>query len=139
MTNKELKRYRWLCAELRRENARIEQLRLNATSAVSSWGGGGGGGKSISDKVGNNAVLIADLEAQMTEHVRQLKEEIQKLDSFLNTIDDPYIRLLFKLRYEDGLSWRQVAQRAGGYVSEATVRQSVHRYLQKQNKENNDA
>ena len=48
---------------------------------------------------------------------------------YINTIEDPFIRIFFRLRFLQGLNWKEVAAVAGGGRPWTTVRDSCLRYL----------
>lgn len=52
-------------------------------------------------------------------------------EDYINAIEDPFIRIFFRLRFLQGLSWKEVAAVAGGGKTGAAVRDSCLRYLSK--------
>lgn len=52
-------------------------------------------------------------------------------EGYINAIEDPIIRIFFRLRFLQGLSWKEVAAVAGGGRPWTTVRDSCLRYLSK--------
>lgn len=60
------------------------------------------------------------------------KEELLKLqeeaNNYILTIDDSMIRQAITLRYVEGLSWQQAAQKMGG-VTPDSIRMAVNRYM----------
>lgn len=78
------------------------------------------------------------------ERLTELRAERPKLDrvqmetqaaelgeDYINAIDDAVIRIFFRLRFLRGLSWKEVADIAGGGKSGASVRDACLRYLNK--------
>lgn len=78
------------------------------------------------------------------EQLREPRQERPKLDraqleaqaanvseDYINAIEDPFIRIFFRLRFLQGLSWKEVAAVAGGGRSWTAVRDSCLRYLSK--------
>lgn len=76
------------------------------------------------------------------EQLREPRPERPKLDrarleeqaasvgeDYINTIEDPFVRLSFRLRFLRGLSWKEVAATVGGGKSGAAVRDTCLRYL----------
>ena len=83
----------------------------------------------ISDSVGNMAVEIAAVK----EHIRALKTEITRSEvavaAFIDTIGDPLLLVIFRLRFIRGLTWKETAAAVGGRNTEETVKKTCYRYL----------
>ena len=60
----------------------------------------------------------------------QIYKEIVHIEYELNYVDDPEIRELIRLKYEDGLSWVQI-QIKKEYNSESTARIKLDRFFRK--------
>lgn len=54
-----------------------------------------------------------------------------RAEAYIAGIPDSLTRILFRLRFVDGLPWRRVAEIAGGGHTEHSVRHQVNRYLQR--------
>lgn len=54
-----------------------------------------------------------------------------KLQSFIYSIDDSFLRQIFELRYVQGKSWQGISAELGGYNSPDYLRILHDRYLQK--------
>ena len=83
----------------------------------------------VSDKVGNLASEIADMEADMHQLEQQVKESEAQITSFIFSIDDLQIRLIFRLRFIRGMRWQDVATTVGGKNTEESVKMACYRYL----------
>lgn len=83
----------------------------------------------VKDKVGDLAPEIADLD----ERISFLESEIERIKApileWIKTIDNDQTRLIFRLRFMRGLSWKEVAAVIGGRNSEDSVRMACYRYL----------
>ena len=83
----------------------------------------------VKDKVGDLAVEIAD----MDERISFLESEIERIKApiveWINTIDNDQTRLIFRMRFIRGLSWKEVALVVGGRNSEDSVRMACYRYI----------
>ena len=83
----------------------------------------------VKDKVGDLAVEIAD----MRERIRYQQEEIAKeeatVSTFINSIEDTHIRMLFRLRFLRCLTWSEVSRVIGGRNTEEGVKSACYRYL----------
>lgn len=83
----------------------------------------------VKDKVGDLAVEIAD----MGERIEFLESEIKASEAsilqFIKSIDDDQTRLIFRLRFIRGLSWKEVSQILGKYTTEKSVSEVCYKYL----------
>jgi hypothetical protein len=75
------------------------------------------------------AADIADLETMLEEKRRQTVEEYARLIQYINTIGNSLNRRILNLRYVDGMSWRQIAQRIGGNTADS-IRMIHNRFLE---------
>lgn len=128
MTYRELNRISALREEIKRDYERIEELRSLAestTQTLSDMPRGSG----VSDKVARYAAQIVDLQISILGHRLDAIEEEKKITDYVNTITDPLIRLIIKLRHVDLLKWQDIAQQIGGGNSAESIRQAYHRFL----------
>lgn len=83
----------------------------------------------VKDKVGNLAIEIAD----MSTSVEILRNEVANSEAcirpFIASIRDNQTRLIFRLRFLRGFTWREVARVIGGRNSENSVKMVCYRYL----------
>lgn len=129
MTVKELSMLRGLMKEIKRDYAKLDEINARATSCSSNISGIPNK-QSITDKVGKYSSEIADLQDTIKEKLKQSCEELKRLTEFINSVDDPVMRIILSLRFVDGLTWRQVAQKLGIYT-EDSVRLVCKRFLDK--------
>ena len=84
----------------------------------------------VSDRVGDLAVEIAYMEAE----IKALQEEIAVHEatilSFIQSIPDPRTRTIFRLRFIRGLMWCEVAAILGGGNSASGVKMACYRYAE---------
>lgn len=85
-------------------------------------------GSGISDKIGNYASDIADLDLLISLNLDKCWKELKRLNQFINTIDDSQLRQIFSLRYINGLTWQQIAF-AIGECDESYPRRLHNRFL----------
>lgn len=89
----------------------------------------------VNDKVGDLAVEIADMDAR----IEYLKAEIQKSEpailAFIASVDDDQARMVFRLRFIRGMSWKEASAILGKYTSEASVKNACYNYLRAQDEE----
>ena len=85
----------------------------------------------VKDKVGDLAAEIADMDAV----IRSLREEIAEheppVEGFIRGIKDNQTRIVFRLRFLRGLSWKEVSQILGKYTTEKSVSDLCYRYMKK--------
>ena len=75
-------------------------------------------------------------ELQDVENLIELKLEQQvceynRLNRFIQSVDDSLIRQILELRYIEGFKWNKVAIVIGGNNTEDSVKQACHRYITK--------
>lgn len=61
-------------------------------------------------------------------NIKRCWMEINRLNEFINSIEDSEMRLIFALRHIDGLSWQEIAFSIG-YCDESTPRKRYERFL----------
>lgn len=130
MTIQELSQLFWLKREIEREYERLTQLEEAATATTPQWSGPPAAGL-VADKTAI-AAQIADARTVIEAKLELAVVEYNRLNRYIASIDDSLIRQIIALRFVDGLSWRQVALRAGGGNTEDSVRKAVKRYLEQE-------
>ena len=130
MTKKELKNLYYLKKEIVAQKKRIKELENLATSCTAKVTELTNKTEVI-DKVGNYAVEIADLKRLLDLNLKKRFYELVRLDKFIQTIDDPLIRLIAIYRFEKDMSWTQIAIALGGNNKAESVRKKNYRYLKK--------
>lgn len=67
--------------------------------------------------------------------VRRMQDEtdtaLSEIRQMVDEIDDEYIKAIITYRFIEGMSWRQVAFRMGGGITESGVRMAYSRYMEK--------
>lgn len=129
MTTQELQKLYWLNQEIAADRRRLDGLQAAATSTTSRLTGLPGA-SGIVDKTAL-AAEIADMRSLLQAKQTRCLNQYKTLMHFIDTVDDPLTRQAIQLRYENGLSWAQVAMGLGGGNSEAGVKKRVYRYLKK--------
>ena len=74
---------------------------------------------------------VCTLEAKIKRHLRDCLDLYSEIMDFVNSISDPFLRLIVSLRYVNGLEWEQVAMHIGGGNTAESVRKSCDRHLKK--------
>ncbi len=128
MTLDELNEHRDLRAELRRAEEMLENLRAAASPASPALTGMPRG-SGYSDKVGDLAVEIAEMEDQVNLLRARIADSEEAVMAFIRSVGDIQLRLIFRLRFIRCLSWGEVAGLVGVHNTEVTVKSSCYRYL----------
>lgn len=87
------------------------------------------GGKS--DRVGDLATEIIDLERKIKRKVLELTRLKNRIAEYIMGIEDSQTRLIFHLRVFDLMTWNDIADKIGGMNSEDSVKKRYYRYLKK--------
>ena len=128
MTSRELKNLYYLKKEIKEQQRRIaEAVATNCSTKIT----GLPTGKGISDKIGNYAAQIADLKALLDLNLKKCFYELNRLDRFIQSVDDPLLRQILTCRFVNGYSWRKIAFQIGGGNSVDSVKKKLYRYLKK--------
>ena len=131
MTRERLGRFQALRAEIRDLVERIEAVRRAMEPAPTGFNGKRRS-PTPTDMIGMLGPKLVDL-CDMYERQRQAAvREFNAIAEWILTIDDPYLRRIFRYRYEDDLSWVQVAWKLQGCTPDG-ARMLHNRYLAKQN------
>ncbi len=93
-------------------------------------------GSGTSDRVGELAIEIAELKTGIERLTAKAKVEREKLDSFINDIEDVHIQLICRLRFIRCLTWGEVAAVIGGHNTEHGVKVCFYRFLRAQKQSN---
>lgn len=83
----------------------------------------------VKDKVGDLAVEIADLSAKIDYLQKEIEGDENRISTFVSTIEDDQTRIIFRLRFSRGLSWKEVAAIMGRDFSEKSVSEACYKYL----------
>lgn len=129
MTKKELSQLYWLNREIAEEKRKLTELEVAAAGSTAKITGlphvtG------AHDKVGDLAILIAEQRDLIDLKVQQSVIEYNRLNRYINGIEDAQMRMILSLRYVNGLSWQQVAF-AIGERDESYPRRKHNEFLRK--------
>lgn len=127
--NLEQLRYLELAIEAQIDNLRHLREKLQPHSPLISDSPIAPGTK---DKIGDTVPEIVDLEASIRAEIQELQKRRYRLIQEIHQITDIRARLGIMLRYIDGLTWMDVADRIGGRETEQSISQYVYRYLKNQ-------
>lgn len=121
MTLDELNEYHNLIKQIATKERQISNLRQNLGIGSPNMDGMPHG-SGVSDRTGNLAIEIADLEARLDQQRKAAKEKRPGIENFINTIDDDITRLVYRFRVLYGYTWSDVAETLGGYNTKESVR-----------------
>lgn len=130
MTLGELSQLKHLKREIAMDRQRLRQLEEAALPGAQVMTGMPHG-TGVKDKLGDTAAAIADLRQQLEAKIERCVREQQKLEAYIESIPDSFIRQIFTCRFVQGMSWRQVADQMGGGNSSDSVRKITKRFLEK--------
>ena len=130
MTKKELSQLYWLNREIEEQQRRLEELEGIATSSTANITGMPKG-NGVSDKVASCVAEIIDLKGLIDLNIKKCFYELNRLNRYIDTIDDSQVRMILSLRYINGLNWTQIAASIGGNTSDS-VRMIHNRFLEKE-------
>lgn len=127
MTIKELSQLYNLNREIEQNKRRLSELTASATDTSVKVSGlphihG------VSNKTAI-AAEIADLEASISARIQLSIVEYNRLNRYINNIEDCLVRQIISLRFINGLKWRDVAQNIGGNNSEESIKKVFMRYI----------
>ena len=85
----------------------------------------------VSDKVGDLAAELWDLQSKIDYLEQRCAEEKKKLEKYIGGIKDDQTRMIFRLRFIHCMTWTQVAEAIGGKNTATNVKLICYRYLKK--------
>lgn len=122
MTKNELMQLYYLNREIMHDTEELVELKIKIRGCEEgAWGK-------------EHEELIAAREKEIIKKVRSCTELRNKINEFIETIEDSFTRQIFYYRYVKCMAWKQVAYMTGGYAGEDCVRKIAERYLKKQEK-----
>lgn len=122
MNLNELSQYYYLNKEIERDKNRIIEQRAKVKKESSSMS------KSQLEDIEK---AIADTEELIRLNIQKRYYEEKKARDYIESIQNSRLRLAFKLRFIDCLSWNKVADGLGGNNTEDSARKAVTRYIKR--------
>lgn len=83
----------------------------------------------VSDKVGDLAAELWDLQSRIDYLEQRCAEEKKKLEKYIGGIKDDQTRMIFRLRFIHCMTWPQVSETLGGRNTANSVKAICYRYL----------
>lgn len=129
MTKQELSQLYYLNREIEHLKTRIAEVEGLATSTTKQITGmphvAG-----VSDNVGKYVAELADLKELLQLNLKKCFYEFNRLNRFIQSIEDSQLRMILSLRYINGLGWQQIAFSIGER-DEQYPRKKHNRFLKK--------
>ena len=136
MTKKELSQLYYLKKEIKEQQKRLSELEALATSCTAKIMGLPNG-NGVSDKIANYATEIADLKSLLDLNLKKCFYELNRLNRFIDSVQDSKMRMILMLRYIQNLSWQKVAFAIGEH-DEQYPRRKHNAFLKKCKLDEND-
>lgn len=131
MTLKELSQLYYLDKEIERDKRRLRELKSLQIKLTPSYSEMPSFTRIIYDPMAEKVADILDLEEMLRLNVQKRYYEEKRIMRYIDTIDDSFVRLIFKLRFIDCKDWWQVAEEVGGNNTNDSVKKICYRYLNK--------
>lgn len=112
LTEKELSQIHYINIEI--ETIKEDLNRLNGRSQVKGQEiTGMPFGSGISDKTADSAIETAELQMLLEVTIKRLYLVRNSIERFLQTIDDPEMRLIIRLRSINDMGWQEIGDELG--------------------------
>ena len=86
-------------------------------------------------EVGDLAAEIADIRDHICSLRCEVERDEERVATFIDTVEAPYIHAIFRLRFIRCLLWRDVAEAIGGGITSDGVRMVCYRYMNKRSQQ----
>lgn len=83
----------------------------------------------VGDPVSYLAVEIADMRETITRREAAVARSEMAVKAYIQTIEDSLTRMIFRLRFIRGMTWKEVAAAVGGRNTENGVKNVCYRYV----------
>lgn len=133
MTLQELSRYYKLQKRLERNREMLASLEAAVYPGAQALSGMPHASV-VRDKVGDLAVEIVDVQAEIQRLENELPSAAQEVSAYIDTISDSQTRMIFRLRFLRCLTWGEVAAVIGGRNTGGSVQKICYRYISAQKK-----
>ncbi len=128
----QLQKLRGLDALIQHEKERLESMQDSAYSARSQRLDGmprpGVGWHS--DRTGDDASSLVDEKAKLQKQIKELEQLRTEITDWIDRIRNPRIKLALLLRFVDGCTWQEVADKIGGTETEYAIAHAVRRFVE---------
>lgn len=117
MTKEELSRYYYLKKEIKQIEERIKEI--DDTFLSANRINGMRYEKRLSNPQEQRMILIEKYDKRLEEKKDEALKELMKIENFIDSINDPEIRMIFRYRYIELMEWNKIAMLVN--MSERTV------------------
>ena len=83
----------------------------------------------VRDPVGDLAAEIADIKGGIDDLTDEISRSEKAVAAYIQTIEDSHTRMIFRLRFIRGMTWKEVAALIGGRNTVDSVKHTCYRYL----------
>ena len=126
MRREELSNLGWLKKETELQEEKLEELKAKAEGLRQVFSHAPAK-KGARDKMGDYAAEIADLRTMIEKSRKEYYREAVRLEKFIESIPDSEMRMVFRLRHQEGYSWMKIGEKMG--YDGSTVRKKYGRFL----------
>lgn len=117
MTKEELSSYYYLKKEIKQIEERIKEI--DDTFLSANRINGMRYEKRLSNPQEQRMILIEKYDKRLEEKKDEALKELMKIENFIDSINDPEIRMIFRYRYIELMEWNKIAMLVN--MSERTV------------------
>ena len=136
MTKQELSQLYYLNREIGQLQIRLAELECGATSCVANITGMPSA-SGVSDKIAKYAAEIADLRSLLDLNLKKCFYELNRLNRYIQSVEESEMRMILSLRYVNGLCWQQIAFSIGE-CDEQYPRRRHNKFLRESKVDEND-
>lgn len=130
MTIKDLNNLTFIKKDIKELKEEIEALNNLGSSEISDMPKG----TITSNPTEEFVVRKLKLEKKLNEILALYLEELEEMNDFINSIEEPEIRLIVRLKYVKGMTWYDVAEYISGtdkYLDRSAPKKRLDRYFEK--------
>jgi len=133
MTYEQVKRLHHMGLEIKEMAGRIKEIEtaMKAPTRQMDWGNTHNQRR---DRLREMVPELADLKRRYGETLARAREEYEEAVQWIDEVTDPFVRMILRYRYLDGLTWHQVAFKIGNNTADS-VRMAVNRYVDRMDSE----
>lgn len=117
MTKEELSRYYYLKKEIKQIEERIKEI--DDTFLSANRINGMRYEKRLSNPQEQRMILIEKYDKRLEEKKDEALKELMKIETFIDSINDPEIRMIFRYRYIELMEWNKIVMLV--HMSERTI------------------
>ena len=128
---KGIREYWYLGIEARELQGELKELRNSGLYDSNKMSHTGTRNKGNEDRVGKYTVKLMELEEAIENNIKKITEQRLSIENYINDIENTEIRLMLRLRYMRGLTWKEIGDEL--QMTKQGVYQKYKRYIKKDN------